>query len=157
MPHIHEKIDFCAETFIVFNNKVLLRQHDKFKIWLSVGGHIELDEDPNEAAIREVKEEVGLDIVIVDSENKTPVFKGNKLSIIPPQYINRHRISDSHEHIAFIYFVQTETDQLKLSETEITDECKWFTKEEIEKNDYGIPDDVQFYALKALEYFSGKI
>ena len=157
MPHIHEKIDFCAETFIVYQDAVLLRIHDKLKLWLSIGGHIELDEDPNEAAIREVKEEVGLDIVIADSENKTPVFKGDKQSIIPPQYISRHRISDSHEHIAFIYFGRTETDKLKLSETEITDECKWFTKEELEKNDYSIPDDVQFYALKALEYFSGKI
>ena len=62
MPHIHEKVDFTVEVFIVHNGKVLLRKHDKYKIWLSVGGHIELDEDPNQAAIREVKEEVGLDV-----------------------------------------------------------------------------------------------
>lgn len=37
-----------------------MRRHDKYKIWLGVGGHIELDEDPNQAALREVKEEVGL-------------------------------------------------------------------------------------------------
>ena len=59
MPHIHEKIDFTAEVFIVHHNRVLLRLHDKYNIWLSVGGHIELNEDPMEAAIREVKEEVG--------------------------------------------------------------------------------------------------
>ncbi len=65
MPHIHEKIDFTAEVFIVHKDRVLLRMHDKFKIWLSVGGHVELDEDPIEAAVREVKEEVGLDVTIV--------------------------------------------------------------------------------------------
>lgn len=54
MAHIHEKIDFTVEVFVVFQNKVLLRKHDKYKIWLSVGGHIELDEDPNQAALREV-------------------------------------------------------------------------------------------------------
>lgn len=156
MPHIHNKIDFCSETFIVCKNTVLLRKHDKLKMWLSVGGHIELDEDPVEAAIREAKEEVGLDVVIADSENRLPIFIGDKKSIIPPQYINRHRISDSHEHIAFIYFGQVEIDELKLSEREITDECKWFTKEELEKNRYGISDDVQFYALKALENFLEK-
>jgi len=37
MPHIHEKIDFCAEAYIVYNNKVLLRIHDKLDKWLSVG------------------------------------------------------------------------------------------------------------------------
>ena len=60
MPHIHEKIDFTVEVFIVYKNKVLLRMHDKHKIWLSVGGHIELDEDPIQAAICEVKEKLGL-------------------------------------------------------------------------------------------------
>jgi 8-oxo-dGTP pyrophosphatase MutT (NUDIX family) len=44
--------------------------HDKYKIWAHVGGHIELDEDPNEAVLREIKEEVGLDVKLYD---------GNKL------------------------------------------------------------------------------
>ena len=61
MPHIHNKIDFTVEVFIVYDNKVLLRKHDKYGMWLSVGGHIELDEDSNQAALREVKEEVGLE------------------------------------------------------------------------------------------------
>ena len=65
MPHIHEKIDFTVEVFIVHKDKVLLRMHDKYKKWMSVGGHIELHEDPVEAAHREVKEEVGLDIELV--------------------------------------------------------------------------------------------
>jgi ADP-ribose pyrophosphatase YjhB (NUDIX family) len=65
MPHLHEKLDFVSDVFIVHENKVLLRKHDKYKIWLSVGGHIEAGEDPTEAAIREVKEEVGLDIKLV--------------------------------------------------------------------------------------------
>ncbi len=65
MPHIHDTIDFTVEAFVVHNDKVLLRKHDKYKIWLSVGGHIELDEDPNQAAFREVKEEVGLDIELI--------------------------------------------------------------------------------------------
>ena len=59
MAHIHEKIYFTVEVFVVYGNKVLLRKHDKYGIWLSVGGHIELDEDPNQAALREVREEVG--------------------------------------------------------------------------------------------------
>ena len=62
MPHIHKRIDFAVDVLIVHKNKVLLRKHDKYKIWLAVGGHIELDEDPNQAAIREVKEEVNLEI-----------------------------------------------------------------------------------------------
>lgn len=44
MAHIHEKIDFVADVFIVYKDKVFLRMHDKLHVWLSVGGHIELDE-----------------------------------------------------------------------------------------------------------------
>ena len=60
MPHIHKKIDFTVEVFVVYKDKVLLRMHDKHHIWLSVGGHIELGEDPVEAAKREVKRKLSL-------------------------------------------------------------------------------------------------
>ena len=63
-PHIHEKVDLTAEVFVVYRDKVLLRMHDKYHFWMSVGGHIEIDEDPNQAAVREVKEEVGLDVIL---------------------------------------------------------------------------------------------
>jgi len=44
MPHIHEKIDFTADVFVVYKDKVLIRKHDKYDKWLAAGGHIELDE-----------------------------------------------------------------------------------------------------------------
>jgi 8-oxo-dGTP pyrophosphatase MutT (NUDIX family) len=59
MAHIHEKIDFTVDVFVVYRNKVLLRMHEKYHQWLAVGGHVELDEDPNQAALREVLEELG--------------------------------------------------------------------------------------------------
>ncbi len=156
MPHIHEKIDFCSETFIVFKNKILLRKHDKYKIWLSVGGHVELDEDPNQAAVREVKEEVGLDVVLYKEEGKQPSFEKSKnISLIPPQFMVSHPIDEKHSHIAFIYFAKSETDKLKLSETEVADDCRWFSKDEILDEKYNVPESMQFYALKALEVLSG--
>lgn len=150
MPHIHDKIDFCSEVFIVFNNKVLLRKHDKLRKWLSVGGHIRLDEDPNEAAIREVKEEVGLEIELYNEEDISFLNRDNWRSLINPQYLNIHNITDNHEHIAFMYFAKSKTDKLILSEEEITEECKWFSKEELESNN-DLGEDVKYYALKALE------
>jgi 8-oxo-dGTP pyrophosphatase MutT (NUDIX family) len=153
MPHIHKKIDFCSEVFIVYKNSVLLRKHDKLKMWLSVGGHIELNEDPNEAAIREVKEEVGLNIALHHETEKVPSFHKNNKSLVPPEFVNRQNITNTHEHIGFIFFAKTNTNNLQLSETEITEECRWFTKEEIE-NDTKIDEYVRFYALKALEKLS---
>lgn len=150
MPHIHEKIDFTVEVFIVYNQKVLLRKHDKYKIWLSVGGHIELDEDPNQAAIREVKEEVGLDITLYSPEvhhQETTNYK----ELIPPIFLNRHRINDSHEHITLTYAAISTTDRLLLSEKEKTDACKWFTASELDDPQFQIKESIKEYAKTILK------
>jgi len=151
MPHIHEKIDFTVETFIVYKDKVLLRKHNEYKIWLSVGGHIKLDEDPTEAAIRKAREEAGLHTTLFCNPERETDFKAKEKSLIPPEYLNRHHITETHEHVTFIYFATSETDQFKLPEGESTNNYRWFTKEELIKNDYGIPEATRFYALKTLE------
>jgi 8-oxo-dGTP pyrophosphatase MutT (NUDIX family) len=150
MPHIHEKVDFTVEVFIVYKNKVLLRKHDKYKIWLGVGGHIELDEDPNQAAIREVKEEVGLDTTLLDTRVFKETSQGN-IQLIPPISMNRHPINSAHEHISLVYFGTTSSDRLILEKE--NDECAWLTKEELEKMK-DVRSDIKFYALKALEELS---
>jgi ADP-ribose pyrophosphatase YjhB (NUDIX family) len=147
MPHIHEKIDFAADVFVVHKDKVLLRLHDKYKIWLSVGGHVELDEDPNETALREVKEEVGLDVELYDTRLFSEEDDQNK-QLIPPLSMNRHPINSTHEHISLVYIATSKTDQV-IPEKE-TDQWKWLTEKEVKEMD-DIRADIKFFALKALE------
>lgn len=149
MPHIHEKIDFTVEVFIVHKNKVLLRVHDKFKKWLSVGGHIELAEDPIEAAIREVKEEVGLDIELVGNEKIFHDFDHSR-ELVPPVALNRH-YSDKrgHEHVTLVYFARAKSTRIKAQlEDDKSEECRWCTKQDIETMD--LWPNVRAYALEAL-------
>ena len=150
MPHIHEKIDFTVEVFVIHHNKVLLRKHDIYKIWLSVGGHIELNEDPNQAAIREVKEEVGLDITLVGKAQEFPNEIEGYQELIPPNFLNRHTISDAHEHITFVYFAITKNKNITQGAHEVSDECRWFLKEELDDPQYGVRDSIKFYAKSAL-------
>ena len=158
MPHIHEKIDYTVEVFIVYKNKVLLRMHDKHKIWLSVGGHIELNEDPTQAAIREVKEEVGLDIKLVGGTkgkaNGETENRGHR-DLIPPKYMGRHPVTDTHEHVVLIYFATADNDTVKesLNEHERTS-TKWVTKEELETMD--LVPNILFYAQEALKELGEK-
>jgi 8-oxo-dGTP pyrophosphatase MutT (NUDIX family) len=65
MAHIHEKIDFTVAIFVVQNRRVLLVHHRKLDKWLPLGGHIELEEDPEQAALREAREESGLDVDLI--------------------------------------------------------------------------------------------
>ena len=153
MAHLHEKIDFTVEVFVVFENRVLLRRHDKYKIWLSVGGHIELDEDPNQAAIREVQEEVGLAIELFDSreENSSDEYFTD---LIPPVALGRHPAphgaTDDHEHITLVYFARALSNDVQVSyEGDRSDEWRWFTREELEAEDLRV--NVRAYALQALK------
>jgi len=150
MPHIHEKIDFTVEVFIVHKNKVLLRIHDKHKIWLSIGGHIELDEDPVEAAFREAKEEVGLDIEIIGNLRPREKSDFDYRDLIPPRYLGRHKEKGIHEHIVFVYFAKCDTDLIAESKSEHErSETKWATLEEL--NTMRLVPNVHFYAMEALK------
>jgi 8-oxo-dGTP pyrophosphatase MutT (NUDIX family) len=153
MPHIHEKIDFRVEVFIVHKNKVLLRMHDKLNIWLSVGGHIELNEDPVQAAIREVKEEVGLDIKIIGDAHgpqNGEVENRGYTYLIPPRYLGRHPVGENHEHIAFVYFATSDTDVIasSINEHERT-HIRWVSREELDQME--LVPNVRFYAEEALK------
>ncbi|OGD71153.1 hypothetical protein A3D09_01375 [Candidatus Collierbacteria bacterium RIFCSPHIGHO2_02_FULL_49_10] len=150
MPHINKQIDFDADVFVVHENKVLLRKHDKFKIWLAVGGHIELDEDPNQAAIREAKEEVGLDIQLVgDVKAYTDPLDGKDL--VPPRFLNRHRISDTHEHVSLVFFARALSTKLFQGEKEISEEIRWFSQEELDDPKYGLTERIKYCSKVALE------
>jgi len=149
MPHIHEKIDFTAEVFIVYNNKVLLRKHDKYGIWLGVGGHVELDEDPNQAAIREVKEEVGLDVVLANDLLPHSTQTGDYLELIPPKYLNRHRINSTHEHIGMTFFARAATDKFSNQEGEESPDMGWFNVQELDTLE--LSDYVRRCAKQALK------
>ena len=149
MPHINEKIDFVTGVFIVHGDRVLLRKHDKYKIWLPPGGHIELDEDPNQCAVREAKEEVGLDIILKNFDPINHHFK-ESTELIPPQFLHRHYVNEVHEHISFIYFATTTSDHIQQGSTEVSDEIRWFTKEDLDNPAFGVGDATTYYAKAAL-------
>lgn len=152
MAHVHEKIDFTVEVFIVFNGKVLLRKHDKYNKWLGVGGHIELDEDPAQAALREVREEVGLLIKLVGGNDDAVAqsVSTEYRELLTPVFLNRHRINATHEHVTFVYFGQATTDKIVVGVDEPDCETHWFNKSDLLGPDYALGDDIRHYAEQAL-------
>jgi 8-oxo-dGTP pyrophosphatase MutT (NUDIX family) len=149
MPHIHEKIDYAADVYIVNDDAVLLRMHDKYDMWLPPGGHVELDEDFVEAALREVKEETGLDVTLL---GETPLeYRDGDREVLVPRFINRHRINEVHEHISLEYFGISKTRDTHPAEGEKQDGFKWFTKEELNDPQSGVLPRIAAYAKAALE------
>jgi 8-oxo-dGTP pyrophosphatase MutT (NUDIX family) len=154
MAHIHDKIDFTASVFIVHGDKVLLHMHKKLGIWLQPGGHVELDEDPNQAVLREAREEAGLDIELVGAAPERLETKFGSRELMLPRFLNRHFFDETrtHEHIDFVYFARSASGEARPEED--GGEVRWFTKEELEENAFGILPDVRKYALLALQELS---
>lgn len=88
---------YCASAYTIDfkNKKVLLMFNKKLNKWLQPGGHIEYTETPTETAVRETKEETGIDIQIVgttfDDENYEPIatkrYKNSVGDMIDIQYL----------------------------------------------------------------------
>jgi len=149
MAHIHEKIDFTVSVFIVFQNAVLLHKHKKYDLWLPPGGHVELDEDPPQAALREVKEETALDIELIGNPKAGAPNTDEIREILPPKFFNRHFVdpTHTHEHVDFVYFGRAYTRDARM---ENNVEYHWLTSADIEGNKVEIPEDVKTYARIAL-------
>jgi 8-oxo-dGTP diphosphatase len=149
MPHIHEKIDYAADVYIVNDGAVLLRFHEKHAMWCAPGGHIELNEGPAEAALREAKEETGLDVILLGET--APDYPDGERELLVPRYLNRHPVSDTHEHISFMYFGTSASRELDPAEGEARDNLKWFTPEDLDDPACEVHPRIIAYAKAALE------
>ena len=151
MAHIHEKIDFTVAIFIVHAGKILLIHNRKLDKWLPLGGHIELDEDPEQAALREAKEESGLDVELLGE--RPPTTSPGTRALIAPRFLDIHRISDTHEHIGLIYWAKPRGGTVQLAVAEHHD-IRWCAADELEKLSPPMTDAVKWYCRTAINEIS---
>ena len=167
MAHIHEKIDFTVAIFVVHDGKILLIHHRKLDKWLPLGGHIELDEDPEQAALREAKEESGLDVELLGE--RPPTTSPGTRALIAPRFLDIHRINETHEHIGMVYWARPkivaqasclshpETHRQDARATLATEEhydIRWCSLADLDKLQPPMTDAVKWYCRKAIEEIS---
>jgi len=152
VPHIHEKIDFTVAIFVVYDGKVLLVHHRKLAKWLPLGGHIELDEDPEMAAYREAREESGLDVELVGE--RPPTTEPGTRALIAPRFLDIHRISATHEHIGLLYWARPKNPQsVTLAEQEHHG-IRWCAIDDLEQLQPAVSNAIRWYCCKAIEELS---
>jgi 8-oxo-dGTP pyrophosphatase MutT (NUDIX family) len=154
MAHYHYSLDLCVDTFVVNDGAVLLRMHDKYNFWGSLGGHIDPGEDVNEAALREVKEEAGLEVELVGPPGWERIDSGKVRDLVPPLFVNRHPITETHDHSSFVFVARATTRTINpyVSESP-TVEFKWCTQVELDellRTDARLNPDTHRYASAAL-------
>jgi 8-oxo-dGTP pyrophosphatase MutT (NUDIX family) len=152
MPHIHRLYDFVVSVFIVHRNRVLLIDHKKYNEWLPIGGHIELDEDPETSLFREIREECGLPVRIL--AGKPAIGHAGVKPILTPSFVDVHRITGIHKHIAFIYFAVAKHDKVRLHEREHR-EYRWIAEKELCSKELKLTRSILFYSCAALNAAKG--
>jgi ADP-ribose pyrophosphatase YjhB (NUDIX family) len=136
---------FTATTFVVYQGRTLLHKHRTLGIWLPPGGHIDRDELPEVAAVREVLEETGLEVELI---HDPPVIASDNARELPrPWHILLENINPFHQHIDLIYFARAP--HLEIIPEEAGIEMRWFSVQELDEDH--IPEDIKILGLEAIE------
>lgn len=154
------KKHFTATAFVLRGDATLLHWHRRLGQWMPPGGHIEPDEDPPTAALREVREETGLVCEIVSTSSNLQFDYPEQLPA--PYAILVEDIpgpDEPHKHIDLIYFVRPIEDAAHSTVDDPT--LRWVTAAELRQNtpmdvagcglSAAIPEDVRQLALVAIE------
>ncbi|GAA0505351.1 NUDIX domain-containing protein [Halorubrum aquaticum] len=128
---------FTATTYVVNDGATALHEHDRLGIRLPPGGHIERDELPHEAALREVREETGLEAELV--ADRADVETPNGRPLPEPAHQMLHDIdvhpdgSVSHQHIDHLFYARVPTRRIDPAGDDEADPeaWSWYTPEDL--------------------------
>lgn len=151
---------FTATAFVVDGSRTLLHWHRRLQQWMPPGGHIELNEDPVQAVLREVHEETGITAEVIRTTAALPFDYPEQLPV--PYTILVEDIlgpGEPHRHIDMIYFCRAVAGAAH--ETRDDPTLRWVDELELRENaaldvvgcgiSANVPEDVRVLALVAID------
>ena len=121
--------NYCARAIIEQDGKILLICVDDAPYYHLPGGHVEIGETSENAVLREVQEEVGIDVTI------------EKLALVNEQFYNKKSVN---HHSMLLYYLAKPSGQVSTENSirmeqvgtrMIKNELRWVTREELKKLD----------------------
>jgi ADP-ribose pyrophosphatase YjhB (NUDIX family) len=144
---------FTATVYIVYDGATALHEHKRLGLRLPPGGHVDRDELPHEAALREAREETGLAPTLLTDQRD--VSSDTARTIPRPRHllledINVYGDEVGHQHIDHIYYATVESDAIDPDDgEEDADVWEWYTPDDLHESD--LDDDVVELGLDAIE------
>ncbi len=121
---------FTASAIVRRDGRELLLWHNKLGMWLYPGGHVDADETPDDAVLREVREETGLTVAF-DAEPAAGFATETVAVLHRPAIVFDEQIGSGdgmHRHIDLVYLCHPVGDaDITLAEAEVG-RFGWFTK-----------------------------
>ena len=145
------KIDLTVAAYLFRpdTKQLLLIHNRKLNKWLPPGGHIDPNETPDIAVKREVNEETGLEIRLLQY-SPVPEEGNIEEKCALPFDSNVHSVGDHNHHCHFYLAEATDPEKLKANEEEIAG-SQWYLRAELD--DPKIPVDVRNIALHAFDLY----
>jgi len=145
---------FTATVYVVEGGAVALHHHDRLGIRIPPGGHVDRDELPHEAGLREVREETGLDAELLDDTDAVGAPDGRALPQPRHQMLYDIDVRDgevAHQHVDHTYYatVDARTIDPAGDDEADPDAWAWYDRSALATSDLD-PDTVQF-ALEAID------
>ncbi len=139
---------FTVAVFVVHRGRVLLHFHRKLGKWLPPGGHIEDNELPDEAAIREVVEETGIGARLIGARGLS--LEDVPRQLVVPAGIQVENIYPGHQHIDLVYFAVVDADGGEIDPALAeSDKVGWYGEDELQS--LGANDEIRAWARRAIE------
>lgn len=138
-----QDFDYTASMYALRGSKLLLLRHKKTGLILPPGGHIEGDELPHEAAVRECIEETGY-----EPELASKTYSNGSMDIQPPFHVNMHEIKDNHWHYDFA-FLSMNVKRISSAQQQENSDVFWVAIDKVNSHE-NIPKNVKVAAEKAL-------
>ena len=139
----HFTVTTFVSAMLPIGGATLLHWHRKVGLWLPPGGHIEVNEDPIEAARREALEETGIAVDILPTSD--PFAYADPPQLAAPVTIMVEPIGGfggeaAHQHIDLIYFSRPQDDA---SLDAPSGSWRWVTRQQLEEDAPLTLDDPQ--------------
>ncbi len=154
------RYEYAVNVFVFNHDYTALlfvkRKKPPFKDqYLPPGGHVESDESPTACARREVKEETGLTVHIVDFRPGLPIVLDSDTVRLPsPIHVQVENIDAEHRHVDFIFVGELNGETDDIPEKFKKDGVQWMTLNEIKSA--RMPRNVKDLSMYLFRYRQGE-
>jgi 8-oxo-dGTP pyrophosphatase MutT (NUDIX family) len=146
---------FTATVYVVESGAVALHHHDRLGIRVPPGGHVDRDELPHEAGVREVREETGLDATLLDDTDSVDAPAGRVLPQPRHQMLYDIGVSEDgqiyHQHIDHVYYAHVDSREIDPAGGDEADPSAWAWYDRADLRDADLDPDTTQFALEAID------